>query len=124
MKRLAACVENSIARLSFGSADNYSFRARNCIVHPITTFCLTDGARFPVVRLWFKTLQRHHLVKITHSEGMSKICTGPEFTGPLWALARGHISQFALIRVRQYMITLDLSGDTTLKLCTTTFKRA
>lgn len=55
---------------------------------------------------------------------MSKICTGPEFTGPLWALVRGHISQFALIRVRQYMITLDLSGDTTLKPCTTTFKRA
>jgi hypothetical protein len=54
----------------------------------------------------------YYLVKITHSEGRSKICTGPEFTGPLWALVRGHTSQFALTRVRQYMIALDLSGDT------------
>lgn len=73
---------------------------------------------------FLQTLQRYHLVKIAHSEGMSKICTGPEFTGPLWALVRGHISQFALTRVRQYMIALDLSGDTTLKPCTTAFKRA
>jgi hypothetical protein len=59
----------------------------------------SQGDLAEVVRQ-FKTLQRHHLVKIAHSEGMSKICTGPEFTGPLWALIRGHISQFALTRVR------------------------
>ena len=55
---------------------------------------------------------------------MSKICTGPDFTGPLWALVKGHISQFALTRVRQYMIALDLSEYTTLKSCTATFTRA
>ena len=55
---------------------------------------------------------------------MSKITTGLEFTGPLWAQVRGYISHYALSRVRKYMVALDLSEDTVLKPYATTFEQA
>jgi hypothetical protein len=33
----------------------------------------------------FEYLQRDRIIELRYTEGMSKIMTGPDFTGPLWA---------------------------------------
>lgn len=50
--------------------------------------------------------------------------TAPELHHPVWALVRGRISHYALSRVRQIMIKLDLTANTILKDCTGTLGRA
>ena len=72
----------------------------------------------------FKYLQRDRIFTISYNARMSQIMTALELHHPVWALVRGRISHYALSRVRQIMIKLDLTSNTILKDCTGTLGRA
>jgi hypothetical protein len=48
----------------------------------------------------------------------------PELHHPIWAQVRGQVSHYALSKVRQIMIGLDLTATTIMKDCSGSFERA
>jgi len=61
---------------------------------------------------------------IFQSEGSDKIIRRPGFEKPFWARVIGHISTYALTKIRSLIIDLDITATTRLNACTGSFTRA